>query len=133
MRDLPHVDIWSVELTAPERCVLKSLSWLSPEELDRAARFKFDEHRRQFIISHGVLRALLSSLSGIDPAAIEFTYGANGKPRLKDAIGSIFFNMSHSEGLAVYALTHGCEVGIDVETVRSITDIENIAAQFFNP
>ena len=108
------LDIWTVDLVVSGPQVTKCLPWLSLEERDRAAKFKFDEHRREFIVSHGVLRTLLSRFAGIDPAAIEFSYGPNGKPRLKDGGLAVCFNMSHSEKLAVYALTRGCEIGVDV-------------------
>jgi 4'-phosphopantetheinyl transferase len=66
---------------------------------------------------------------------MEFTYGEQGKPRLRlrESDPGLRFNVSHSHGVAVYALTCGREVGIDVEAVRSNVSAEDIAARFFSP
>jgi len=39
--------------------------------------------------------------------------------------------MSHSGGLALFAFTTDCEVGVDVEEVRGVFDIEQIASHYF--
>jgi 4'-phosphopantetheinyl transferase len=44
----------------------------------------------------------------------------------------IHFNASHSGSLAVYAVTLGAEVGIDVEELRPMTDRSVIAGRFFS-
>ena len=41
------------------------------------------------------------------------------------------FNISHSGGLAVFAFTLDCEVGVDVEEIRELKDLAEIAARFF--
>jgi len=46
--------------------------------------------------------------------------------------GALRFNLAHSHELAVYAFTRGCEVGIDLEHVRPLTDAEEIAGRFFS-
>jgi phosphopantetheinyl transferase len=35
--------------------------------------------------------------------------------------------------LAAYAFTVGCEIGVDIEQVRPVPDIRDIAARFFAP
>jgi 4'-phosphopantetheinyl transferase len=43
------------------------------------------------------------------------------------------FNSSHSLGLAVIALTAGCELGVDIEQVRPMSDMKKVAGHFFCP
>lgn len=43
------------------------------------------------------------------------------------------FNMSHSRGLVLLALTCGRELGIDVEYIRYDLKIWEIAARYFSP
>jgi 4'-phosphopantetheinyl transferase len=126
-----QVQVWAVQLEASEDRFAQCLSWLSPDEAARAARFHFDKHRRAFILSRCVLRALLGGLLEMPPGQIVFSYGPKGKPGLADSSFPIRLNASNSGNLAVYAFTEGCDIGIDVEQVRPIAEMETIAARFF--
>jgi len=122
-----------VQLEASEHRYAQCFSWLSSDEAARAARFHFEEHRRAFILGRGVLRALLGGILKMPPGEIQFSYGPKGKPSLADASSPVLFNASNSGNLAVYAVTEGCDIGIDVELLRPIPEMENIAARFFAP
>ncbi len=105
---------------------------LAPDEKERAARFRFDHLRRSFVLARGALRTLLGGYLQTSPVSIEFEYGSKGKPALV-APAPIHFNASHSGGLAVFAFTCGCEIGVDVEKIRPIEEMRNIADHFFCP
>ncbi|MEO5960693.1 MAG: 4'-phosphopantetheinyl transferase superfamily protein, partial [Opitutaceae bacterium] len=45
----------------------------------------------------------------------------------------LYFNVTHSEGLALFAVTPAGEVGVDLERVREIPEWEQIAASCFSP
>ena len=126
-----EVQTWAVRLDASPAVIENCWRWLGPEERTRAERFHFDIHRTQFLVSHAVLRALLARATGRSPADLKFSHGANGKPLLADDASGLRFNMSHSGDLALYALTRGCEVGVDVEQIRPMLELENVAARFF--
>jgi 4'-phosphopantetheinyl transferase len=128
-----QVQVWAVQLEASEHHFSQCRSWLSPDEAARAARFHFEEHRRAFILGRGVLRALLGGLLEMAPGKVQFSYGPKGKPGLADSNFPIRFNASNSGNLAVYAFTEGCDIGIDVEQVRSVPEMEQIAERFFAP
>jgi 4'-phosphopantetheinyl transferase len=66
---------------------------------------------------------------------IELTVDRNQKPRLSGvhAMSDLRFNVSHSGELAVIAFALGCEVGIDVEQLRDVGRLEQIARRFFHP
>jgi 4'-phosphopantetheinyl transferase len=107
---------------------------LSRDERDRAERFRFDVHRNRFVAARGLLREILGAFLGVSPARLAFDYGPHGKPSLAApfAAEDIRFNVSHAEGLALYAVTRGADVGVDVEAVRALPDAEDIAARFFS-
>jgi 4'-phosphopantetheinyl transferase len=127
-----EVHLWRASLTdlsllAACQCVL------SEAEASRASRFVFDRDRHHFVISHGALRMVLSRYSGIIPEALEFEASETGKPRLAQRFTDLRFNLSHTEGLALIAVTRGREVGVDVERVDEEIAFEDIAAHYFDP
>ena len=70
----------------------------------------------------------------IDPKQINFEYTAHGKPKLADSINSmeIEFNVSHSEKLIVYAITCQDPIGVDIEYIQPLLNVEKIAKRFFS-
>jgi 4'-phosphopantetheinyl transferase len=126
-----------VRLEASDQIFARALAALSPEETARAERFRFDRHRRAFVLGRAALRFLLATYLGVDASAVQFVYGPQGKPELAPALANVSpllrFNASNSGDLAAYAFTHGCEIGVDVERYRALPDLENIARRFFSP
>jgi 4'-phosphopantetheinyl transferase len=108
---------------------------LSPDELGRSQKFHFEKDRKRFIIFRAMLRRILSSYLGKNPQQIEFNYTSFGKPFLSidSENDTISFNLSHSGGVALYAITRNQKIGIDVEQVRDHTDVMAIAKRFFSP
>ncbi len=64
------------------------------------------------------------------PAEFRFSYGNYGKPALVG--GELRFNMSHSHGLALFAVAADRELGVDVEHIRADFATEDIAHRFFS-
>jgi 4'-phosphopantetheinyl transferase len=128
-RDAVH--IWTMPTQAPEAVVAQFGRVLSEEEAERASRFRFDHLRNLFVITHGVLRHLLGRYLGLDPAGICFIYGDKGKPGVASE-ADLHFNLTHSDGVAAIAFTAGCQVGMDVEHIRSLADMPQIADQCFS-
>src|SRR5438128_2285664 len=95
---------------------------LSASERNRAARFQFERDRNRFILRRGLLRRILGRYLNLDPAQLSFTYEARGKPSLAGTVDAptIHFNLSHSEGLALFAVTRSAPFGIDLERVRPL-------------
>ena len=127
-----EVHVWSVGTQAEDAIVQRLEAVLSPDEKHRAARFRFPHLRQSFVITHGVLRCLLGRYLGLDPAGLRFDYGSRGKPALISA-AHIEFNAAHSSGLAAFAFTLGCPIGVDLEQVRPLPEMRMIADRFFCP
>jgi 4'-phosphopantetheinyl transferase len=105
--------------------------FLSADERERAARFRFDRDRNRFIVCRGSLRELLAARLRIAPSSVRFVYGSHGKPAIEDP--EIRFNVSHSHGMAMIAVTQGREVGCDIEWIDPSFAGEKIPEHFFSP
>jgi 4'-phosphopantetheinyl transferase len=108
---------------------------LSNAEQARAARFRFEDHRRRYIVARGRLRLLLAERLDAAPESIEIATCSRGKPTLGGRFVEcgLHFNVSHSENVAVYAFADRREVGIDIEVVRQFRDMDSVAATIFSP
>ena len=129
-RDL-HV--WFIPLVSPPLLVGELEATLSADERARADRLHFEQHRREYVLCRAVLRALLARYLGMSADQIRFAYGAHGKPALAPPFdrSRIHFNVSHSHGLAVYGVAPERAIGVDIERLRPIEDLEAIATLFF--
>ncbi len=120
----------SATLDVPVERLAELQASLSEDERLRAGRFVLELHRRRFAAARGTLRELLARELGEAPRALCFEYGPHGKPRLRGA--ELFFNVSHSQDRALYALARGRELGVDIEALREDLDHEAIATRFFS-
>jgi len=126
------IHIWPVKLIASDQAVAAFEKTLSAQEAERCGRFHFEQHRRAYALAHGALRWLLARYLGIAPDQIAFRYGPAGKPALDLTGAPLEFNMSHTQDLAVYAFARRCQLGVDVEHVKPMPDLESVARRFFS-
>jgi 4'-phosphopantetheinyl transferase len=133
---LNHADvhIWRIALDQPAARLPLYAQHLAPDEVTRAQRFYFEHDRQHFTVGRGALRMILSRYAGIAPSQLQFTYSSYGKPALAEATGgaTLRFNLSHSAGLALCAVTRNREVGVDIEGMRTLTELKQISSQFFS-
>src|ERR1041384_4986302 len=108
-----EVHVWGRALDQPASVLTEFRHTLDANELERAGRFHFEKHRRHFIAGRGGLRYVLSRDLGVE-----------GK--------ELRFNMSHSHGLALFAVSADRELGVDVEHIRADFASEDIARRFFS-
>ena len=103
---------------------------LSDDERKRADRFRYERHRRRFTVAHATLRGLLGRLVDQDPGALRFRYGEHGKPSLP---GGPSFNLSHSGERMLFGVMAEGRLGVDVEEVRHVREMEALATKKFAP
>ena len=129
-----EVHVWRASLEQPPRSLAKLLATLTPDETERAERFHFDRDRHRFIAARGTLRAILSGYLNVEPGQLRFRYSDHGKPSLLPEIASerLRFNVSHSHELALFAVTEGRDLGVDLEWIRPDVADEEIAERFFS-
>lgn len=130
-----RVHVWCASLDLPAPQVSSLQRTLSTDELTRAERYYLRQVRGRFVVARGLLRAILSRYLGMAAGHLRFRYGPNGKPKLDKKTGgeSLRFNVTHSQGLALYAIARDREVGIDVEYILPDLAGEEIAERFFSP
>ncbi len=129
------VDVWLVDLDSPDWRDPRMPAGLSDDEKRRAEAFLFDQDRRRFIACRSAVRMILGRYLGSRPSDVRFRYGPYGKPRLdRNGPGApLHFNVSHSEHLALVAVSRESEVGVDIEHVRARPGIPNIIERQFAP
>jgi 4'-phosphopantetheinyl transferase len=127
------VHIWCLSLDLPPSQIDSLQSDLSADELDRAARYKFDRHRRRFVACRGQVRRILATYLGVSADGLSFDYGPKGKPALAAPRreSRIEYNVSHSHEMALCAVALDQELGVDIELLRAPFNFEGIANQFF--
>ena len=118
MCDTAHIDIWQWDFAAPEAWRARWQSVLSEDERERIARFKFDRDKQRFLVCRAWMRRIIGWYVGCSPEALTFAYGIRQKPSL--ASGRLEFNLSHTDGLAVLAVSREFPVGVDVEKCRTL-------------
>ncbi|MEH2128198.1 4'-phosphopantetheinyl transferase HetI [Nostoc sp.] len=130
-----EIHVWRINLDQPETKLQSLAATLSTDETARAERFYFQEHRQRFIAGRGILRTILGSYLGIQPRQVQFNYQQRGKPVLADtfADSGLAFNLSHSQGLGLCAVNCTRPIGVDLEYIRPMSDIEALAKRFFLP
>jgi len=125
------VRVWRVELDRPEKEVAALGGVLTADELLRAGRMKSEQGRIRAVVTRAALRKLLAQEVGRKPEEIAFSVGSHGKPRLDDSSAGVRFNLSHSAGLALIAIAHDAEVGVDLEEIKPRADLRGVARRVF--
>ncbi len=126
--------LWRVDL---ERVAARGVDDLplTAEERERAARFVFERHRRWFTAARTALRRVLGTYLGVPAAEVPIIAPTHQRPTLAtraSAIhGELDFNLSHSDALALIAVTRRAPLGVDVELLRPMKDALALAQRHF--
>ena len=123
--------LWRASLDVSGPALRRLTACLSSEERQRADSFRRRLDRRRFIAARGWLRHLLASQLGCVPGDVPMVTGDRGKPRL--ACPDLFFSASRTASIALYATSWRMDVGVDIEAIRTIADVDGIVARFMTP
>jgi 4'-phosphopantetheinyl transferase len=129
-----EVHVWRAALDQTPSQVDSCLCTLASDERARAERLRFTRDRKHFIVARGALRMILGLYLNQAPERLLFRYSSHGKPAIALESGEhpIHFNISHSHGVALYAIALGRKLGVDLEFMRFNLDVEQIAQRFFS-
>lgn len=128
-----EVHIWLTSVQAWEHRMQELEGDLSAEELDKRARFHFHADRERYVVAHGLLRRMTGRYQGISPRAVQWECNSNGKPFLcgpSSDSEALFFNLSHSHELVAVAFSRDRLLGVDVEHLRHIPEMEQLMSYF---
>ncbi|MEM9384595.1 MAG: 4'-phosphopantetheinyl transferase superfamily protein [Pseudomonadota bacterium] len=113
-------------------------SWLSADERERWARFRFERDRDRYLLARGLVRATLSRyVPGRAEAAWRFRNNAHGRPFIAHGQqppgDALYFSLSHTQGLVALAIARCEEIGVDVEPLDRDGPHLEMAERFFAP
>ncbi len=129
--------VWRVDLevVAARGGGAASASPLNADERERAARFVFERHRRWYTAARTALRGVLGAYLGIEAAAVPIVAPLHARPTLTPSAGwratPLDFNLSHSDGLALIAVSRRAPLGVDVELLRPMDDALALAERHY--
>jgi 4'-phosphopantetheinyl transferase len=128
------VHVWIASLGQPADLIAKLLPLLSRDECQRAERFHRPTDRQRFIAGRVILRKIISAYLALAPDEVRFVYNEYGKPFISgdQNRGALSFNLSHSNGVALYAVARKRRVGVDVEYMREDFATLEVAERFFS-
>jgi len=129
-----ELQLWRVTLAEATASPRLFMQHLSPDETERAARLRAGEGRMQFVVARACLRSLLGSAFAVAPRLVPITLGSHGKPATPASDGnSLHFNVAHSHGSILIALSGRGPVGVDLERIDPNLDVMEIAGNSFTP
>jgi 4'-phosphopantetheinyl transferase len=126
-----EVHLWETSLSVDDGDLTRIFDLLSPDDQWAANEFTHVPARRQYIVSRGMLRRLLSGYVGVAPQDIRFTIEGAGKPVLAGE-RAVDFNLTHSGGLTLFGVARR-PVGVDMEQVREMPRAIELAKRYFSP
>jgi 4'-phosphopantetheinyl transferase len=129
----PHdIHVWSLRLDLRRTTVAWLERLLSAGEVARAERFVAASDRSRYAAARGLMRLVLSGYLQVRPEDVALESGFGGKPRLAGRSGPRF-NLSCSGTRGLLAVSAGLEVGVDIERIRDIGDVDRLAGICFSP
>lgn len=111
---------WLVNLEEQE----EDYALLAPPEMHQSSLLERAEARRHFATRIGVLRSILSRLTGQPAAALNLRKGVYGKPYIIDGPA---FNTSYSEHWLLVGVSEMLPIGVDIEAIRHLPDFDSVA------
>jgi 4'-phosphopantetheinyl transferase len=129
-----EIHLWQVNpdnITQPE-LLNKYKSLLSDDETIKQQRYKFSHDRHDALITRAFVRDLLSYYADIAPNDWRFDKGEKDKPEIVNPPLPLRFNISHTKGLIICAVTLEDDIGCDVEDTTRSNDVLAIANRYFS-
>lgn len=106
---------------------------LSEQERKQCQRFRFSEDRHHYLVSHALVRSMLSRYLEVSPDELVFSRSDHGRPEVANpGLPPIRFNLSHTKGLAACVVTLSCECGIDLEKIYARHNPIGVAKRMFS-
>jgi len=120
-----EIHLWTVSIDALKDQSVHLESLLSETEKKRVSFYKFEQTQLSYLVSQALLRKLLAAYLDEKPADVKMGVHKKGKPYLIHN-HQVYFNLSNSQNLCVYAFSCDGEVGIDIEKIRDLPDIDQL-------
>ncbi|MFM8932842.1 MAG: 4'-phosphopantetheinyl transferase family protein [Gemmataceae bacterium] len=129
-------EVWVWSFTTIDGTHIRGLENLLDEhECQRAQRLRSARARAEFVSGRGLVRLALGKLMDLDPRSVQLSSIGNGKPVLaaESVPPLVHFNLAHSHGMGLLALSIHAELGVDIEKIRAVADMDSLARRYFHP
>ena len=123
------IEVRSLRLLSCQGETERLTRYLSASERERADRFHFQADYDRYVAARAALRSQLGAFLDCDPGSLSFQYTSHGKPFIENC--GIEFNLSHSGDWVLLAFTRMAEIGIDIERIRPMHDMRDVARENF--
>ena len=138
MTEFDHdaANLWLIRVSTGAPARAAQWDCLIESERQRARAFHFDRDRWLYVKAHAWLRTVLGQVTARSPQAVHIAEAPGKKPFTAcpgPDRSRVHFNLSHTQGLIAIAVSTVCEVGIDVERIRPLTDLEGLTATVLHP
>ena len=134
LKSQAHIWLAVPEHITDAEVLSESRRLLSESEHARYQRFHFDKDKHNFLVSHALLRRVLSNYAEVAPEHWQFDLNTHGRPELSriHALPWLRFNLSHTDGLVACLVTDSIDCGIDVENLTRRCDYKGVARKMFS-
>jgi len=128
---MDEVHLWWTSCSAAEKQGPSLYDLLDITERTRADRFRVRPARLRYLAARASIRLILARYTGVAPATLVFASGSRGKPRVQNPLPGppVCFNAAHSGDTVVVAVAR-FELGVDVERIRAVPNLERLAARY---
>ena len=118
-----------------EKLIAEYRRLLPSSERDKLGRYRFDRHKKRYLVGRALIRTVLSNCTGVAPDQITLARETHGRPylALSGQDQPLQFSLSYTDGLVAAAVVAEGRVGIDVEYISRDTDCLEIAHKYFSP
>jgi len=129
-----EIHLWQISpnnITQPD-LLNRYKDLLTDDETKKQQRYKFKQDRHDALITRAFIRDLLSYYADIPPRDWRFDKGEKDKPEIVNPPLPLRFNISHTKGLIICAVTLEDDIGCDVENTTRSNDVLAIADRYFS-
>jgi 4'-phosphopantetheinyl transferase len=128
-----NIHLWVTEPHRIDDVLLRRYeALLEPAELRRMNAFRFERHRREYLVTRALVRTTLSRYRPGAPEAWRFRTNEYGRPTLEDPAG-LYFNLANHPTMVVCAVARHLDIGVDVEPLDRAGDLLELAPTVFSP
>ncbi len=127
------IHVWHATLAATPENLSGAAAMLPPTEREKTALVSSEAQRARLTLSRAWVRGILAKYLSQSAPDITIRRSARGKPQVvaKDNDTPLQFSVSHSADHMLVAVTRSDDVGVDLERMTRLADVERIAARFF--
>jgi len=123
------IEVRSLCLLSCKGQMERLMRYLCPSERQRASRFHYRADYDRYVAARAALRLQLGDFLNADANSLTFKYTSHDKPFLEHS--GIEFNLTHSGDWVLFAFSRAGEIGVDIEHIRPIADMADVAKQNF--